>query len=333
MTVNLPQETALTYQAARKAFRRDPEPLRKFANPDVVCEGWYPVHRASDIPVGEMKRAWIGKNDLVLYRNLQGSLHAVARACPHLGADLARGTVVQGGLRCAFHRWCWNPDGSCSSGDGAAEGRRIRTYEVRERWGLAWVWAGGEPRYELPEPSSSNTRHVLRLPPQRLGCHPHVMLGNGLDFTHVVPVHRFHMLEDPRVEVRPPHRLSITMHGRFGPTLLRKALGLAGRAARWRFTTIGPSLAWLTVTDPTPFELLWAGRPLPDGGCAAQTLFFLPKRVSFLRALPMMIATTYADRGILEGIDFRPGFVRSDAVFHLYARLIEDLPVWTEEPA
>ena len=45
----------------------------------------------------------------------------------------------------------------------------------------------------------------------------------------------------------------------------------------------------------------------------------------------MMIATTRTDKRILEGLRFRPGFVRSDAVFLLYARLIEDLPAWEVE--
>jgi hypothetical protein len=74
--------------------------------------------------------------------------------------------------------------------------------------------------------------------------------------------------------------------------------------------------------------LLWAARPLPDGGCATQTLFFLPRWRSLVRALPMMVATTWADRGVLEGLDFKPGFVASDAVFARYAQLIEGMPEW-----
>jgi hypothetical protein len=43
----------------------------------------------------------------------------------------------------------------------------------------------------------------------------------------------------------------------------------------------------------------------------------------------MMIATTWADRRVLQGFDFRPGFVPSDAVFARYAQLIESMPEWT----
>jgi hypothetical protein len=155
-----------------------------------------------------------------------------------------------------------------------------------------------------------------------------VVLGNGLDLTHVIPVHRFRFVDDPSVEPDLPHRLSVGVHARFEATLMRRLLGVANRTARWRFTTIGPSLAWVKVTAPTPFELVWAARPLAGGGCATQTLFFLPRWTALARAVPMMIATTWADRLVLQGLDFRPGFVRSDAVFAHYAQLVEALPEW-----
>jgi hypothetical protein len=41
-----------------------------------------------------------------------------------------------------------------------------------------------------------------------------------------------------------------------------------------------------------------------------------------------MIATTWADRRVLHGLDFRAGFVASDAVFAQYAQLVEALPEW-----
>lgn len=319
----------LTFRAAQRSDALPALPLRRFANPDVVCEGWYAVGRSARIRVGDVTRAWIGKRDVVLYRDRSGVLRAVDRACAHLGADLSHATVVLKGLQCAFHRWCWGADGTCVAGGGVASGATLGTYEVCERWGLAWVWVGGRhSRYELPHPQVENRAHVVRLPAQTLACHPHVVLGNGLDLTHVVPVHRFHFEEDPAIEPEPPHRLSVRVHVRFDPTLLRSVLGLSRRTARWRFTNIGPSLAWVRVTAPTPFELLWAARPLPGGGCATQTLFFLPRLGAIARAVPMMIATTWADRGVLQGLDFRPGFVASDAVFARYAALVEATPEW-----
>jgi phenylpropionate dioxygenase-like ring-hydroxylating dioxygenase large terminal subunit len=319
---------SLTYKSAQQSFEKPKAPLRKFANADVVCEGWYAVGRSADFARGTIRSVSVGKESLVLYRDLSGAMRAVERACPHLGADLGRGRVVEKGLQCIFHRWCWGADGNCIAGGGVRDGRSIRTYLVKERWGIAWVWIGQSPRYELPVPMPANSRHILRLRQRRIDCHPHVILGNGLDFTHVVHVHGFQLLDDPAVEIQAPHRLSVGIHTRLKSSLMRRLLFLGGRSARWRFTTFGPSLAWLSVQEPTPFELVWAGRPLPDGSSAMQTVFFLPNRFSFVRALPMMIATTWNDKNVLEGLTFRQGFVASDAVFYLYAQLIENLPEW-----
>src|SRR5207245_5230272 len=113
------------------------------------------------------------------------------------------------------------------------------------------------------------------------------------------------------------------------PTLVRHIRGLPRQTANWPFTNIRPSLAWVQVDSPTPFELVWAARPLPDGSCATQTLFFLPRWRALTRAVPMMVATTWADRRVLSGLQFRPNFVASDAVFERYAKLVEALPEWS----
>src|SRR5262245_34668616 len=120
----------LTFKAAQRVSEPVSLPLRRFANADVVCQGWYAVTSARSIRRGQVTRAWIGNRDVVLYRDLEGTVRAVDRACPHLGADLTKGTVVEKGLQCAFHRWCWGPDGSCTAGGGVLGGARISTYDV-----------------------------------------------------------------------------------------------------------------------------------------------------------------------------------------------------------
>jgi phenylpropionate dioxygenase-like ring-hydroxylating dioxygenase large terminal subunit len=301
--------------------------LARFANPAVICEGWYAVGAARRIGVGDRRRIWIGARDLILYRDREGALRAVDRACPHMGADLAQATVVGQGLQCGFHQWRWGPDGSCTAGGGVGSGARLRTYAVRERWGLTWIWAGDTPTYELPEPEAVNT-HVVHLPSQTIKAHAHLVLGNGLDIPHLAPLHALRVESPPVVAADDADRVGMDVHLRIGATAMRRALGLAGRTARWRFTAIGASLAWVTVTEPVRFELLLTARPLPDGGCATKSLFFLPRWITLARALPMMATVTWADRVVLEGLDFRPGFVASDAVFERYALMVDALPEW-----
>jgi len=307
-------------------------PLQRFANPAVVCEGWYAVGPVRRIRAGDRRRVWIGAHDLILYRDRDGVLRAVDRACPHLGADLAQATVVGQGLQCVFHQWRWGPDGTCVAGGGVGSGARLRTYAVRERWGLAWIWAGRAPAYELPEPDPANTR-VVRLPSQTIGAHGHLVIGNGVDVTHLAPLHGLRTESAPVVAEATGTRFAIDVHLRIAATAMRRLLGLAGRTARWRFTAIGPSLAWVSVTEPIGFELLLTARPLRTGGCATKSLFFLPRWTALARALPMMATVTWADRVVLEGLDFRPGFVAADALFERYGRMVDALPDWRPRDA
>src|SRR5437773_675064 len=101
----------LNYRSAQQAYAPPREPLKKFANPKVVCEGWYAVGRSADLKRGEIRRVQIGAQELVLYRSLSRKLGAMESACAHLGADLARGRMVEKGLQCAFHCWTWGADG------------------------------------------------------------------------------------------------------------------------------------------------------------------------------------------------------------------------------
>src|SRR5688500_20289483 len=122
--------TTLTYLAAQRAAGPRPTVLRRFANCDIVCQGWYAIGAARSIRPGRVVPASIGNRDIVVYRERDGVLRAMDRVCPHLGADLAQGAVVDKGLQCAFHRWCWAPDGACGAGGGVAAGARISTYAV-----------------------------------------------------------------------------------------------------------------------------------------------------------------------------------------------------------
>lgn len=303
-------------------------PLERFANHAVVCEGWYAVAAARAIGAGDRRRVWIGARDLIVYRDTEGTLRAVDRACPHLGADLVGATVVGQSLQCVFHQWRWGPDGACVAGGGVGSGARLRTYAVRERWGLVWIWAGDAPAYELPEPEPTNAARVVRLPSQQLACHPHLVLGNGLDITHLAPLHQLRCETPPVISTETASRLAIDVHLRAGSSALRRLLALAGRTLRWRFTAIGPSLAWVQVSEPVAFELLLTARPLPGGGCATRSLFFLPRWTTLARALPMMASVTWADRVVLDGLDFRRGFVASDELFVRYVRMVDALPEW-----
>lgn len=77
--------------------------------------GWFAVAWSDEIPVGGVEPLLVSGREYVLYRDEVGAPHVLDAHCRHLGAHLGYGGVVEGtGLRCPFHGWCWQPDGTCS---------------------------------------------------------------------------------------------------------------------------------------------------------------------------------------------------------------------------
>ncbi len=119
-----------------------------------VRDTWYAVlesRRLGRQPVGvtRLGRRW------VLWRDGQGQVVAQDARCPHRGADLGRGRVVEGGLECPYHGFRFAAEGACVR--MPCEGRarplrqdmRVESVPVREAHGLLWLWWGA-PREELP---------------------------------------------------------------------------------------------------------------------------------------------------------------------------------------
>src|SRR5471030_115914 len=79
--------------------------------------------------------------DLVLFRDDDGQLGLVGRACPHRGADLSYGRCEDGGLRCVYHGWLFAPDGRCLEQPG--EPRNSTFHEKVQHPGYLCVEVGG----------------------------------------------------------------------------------------------------------------------------------------------------------------------------------------------
>ncbi|ETX01140.1 MAG: hypothetical protein ETSY2_37765, partial [Candidatus Entotheonella gemina] len=58
-----------------------------------------------ELAPGQRRIVDIGDYDEVLVLNLDGVYYAINNVCPHAGAALERGTVVDGVLFCPLHQW------------------------------------------------------------------------------------------------------------------------------------------------------------------------------------------------------------------------------------
>jgi phenylpropionate dioxygenase-like ring-hydroxylating dioxygenase large terminal subunit len=302
-----------------------------FANPAALARSWYPVARSRAVRPGRVASFELFDRRIAIYRDRAGRVRALDARCPHLGADLGQGTVEDDGIRCAFHGWCFGPDGACRDAPGypCAPSRRARVYPVSERWGLVWVFNGPEPLFDLPSPGPGRWRS-LRLPPQRVRCHPHLVLANGLDLSHYESLHGMAFTEPPTLTTCPPHEVSVTLRGRPRSSVWQFVSGSRERDVVARFSTLGGSLAWTSVSSPLVFHVLFTGRPDRGGGCITQTVFLFPQAfgVRWLRGLALMATLLHDDRRVLDTLEFRPHFAERDEPLRAFATVVNRLGAW-----
>lgn len=176
---------------------------------------WHPVV-ASDAVGASPVAARLLQEDLVLWRDGEGGLHAWADRCPHRGAKLSLGRVEAGRLECPYHGWQFDGEAQCRHvpalpGFEPPAGHRAHAHEVCEAHGLAWVRLTPS---RLPVPAFE-AEGDARL--RKLNCGPYEVqasaprvVENFLDLAHFAFVHEGWLgargaaaIDDYRVEETP----------------------------------------------------------------------------------------------------------------------------------
>src|SRR5262245_27368843 len=135
---------------------------------------WMPVGALTEFDKISVKPIRLLGEDLVLYKDLQGTYGLIDRQCAHRRADLSLGYVEGGGLRCNYHGWMFDEAGRCveqpyedtaapedrfkdderseCKPDRAQRSRkvRIKSYPVVAQAGLIWAYLGPQPAPLVP---------------------------------------------------------------------------------------------------------------------------------------------------------------------------------------
>lgn len=321
-----------------------PGPEAPFNNPRVHVRSWYVVAKGGEVRRGRVvSKDWLGRR-VALWRGEDGRAHVVHGQCPHMGADLGRGSVVQDGLRCGFHHWVFDAAGTGRGNVPADACPRLFSYPSEERDGYLWAFNGPAPLFALPAPPDSNGRRwaVSPLPPRRVRCHPHVVACNGFDLRHFQAVHGAALLSRPALEILDEHsarldaRLSLSGDDRFVRGL--RWLGL--RDLSVRLTTWGGNLAaahWKGGRLET--WLFFANQPAPGNETESVAFLMMPR----LDGLPgaggltrALLAVTKAvvsrilrdDVRVLHGIQFNGRFTEEDAPLAAFVRQVNAMPIF-----
>lgn len=118
---------------------------------------WHPVclsQELTDVP----KAIRILGEDLVAFRDGAGRVGVLHRKCSHRGASLEFGIVCENGIRCCYHGWQYDIDGTilelpCEPEDSPLKGRISQgAYPAFERHGMVFAYMGDPATQpEFPE--------------------------------------------------------------------------------------------------------------------------------------------------------------------------------------
>jgi phenylpropionate dioxygenase-like ring-hydroxylating dioxygenase large terminal subunit len=157
---------------------------------------WQPVALSSelaDLPV----RVRILGEDLVLFRDGAGRVGLVQMHCPHRGTSLEYGLVSARGLRCCYHGWLFDVDGTILETPGEPSTSTLRNrlclgaYPTLEYQGLVFAYLGPtEAKPEFPIYDMYEWPGVRRVPIKTVSpCNWLQIQDNSMDPVHTSFLH------------------------------------------------------------------------------------------------------------------------------------------------
>jgi len=259
---------------------------------------WYPVafaHEVTDRPIATT----LLDERVVVYRISDGSLVAAKDICVHRGVPISLGRVLGDEIQCAYHGLRYDRTGACTlipahPGGAISPRLRLRTFPVREAFGLVWVRLRETGPVAFPEMEEWERDDYVRVHPDAITIHAAAgrQIEGFLDVSHFAFVHA-ESFADPNNPVVPQYPTTPTAHGFVADyvstmsnyTPDQRHRNPPGFLWRRRFETWLPFTAKLTVFFPEGGELhiLNAASPMS----ARKTKLFVPICRNFDRDAPL----------------------------------------------
>ena len=120
---------------------------------------WLPALLSSELPEPDCEpvRLVLMGEELIVFRDSHGRIGCIDAYCPHRGAPLFFGRNELDGLRCIYHGWKFDVNGTCVDMPNCVEGSSYRekiniaSYAAIEGGGLVWIYMG-PPDKRPPDP-------------------------------------------------------------------------------------------------------------------------------------------------------------------------------------
>jgi phthalate 4,5-dioxygenase oxygenase subunit len=159
---------------------------------------WLPALASDEIaePDAPPVRIRLLGEDLVAFRDTAGRVGVLEEYCPHRRVSLWLGRNEQNGLRCVYHGWKYDVEGTCvdqmNEPDSFANKVHITAYPAVELGGIVWTYMGPPskqpppPKFEFTQVPDSH-RVISRVWEE---CSWMQAFEGGIDTSHAPIMHR-----------------------------------------------------------------------------------------------------------------------------------------------
>src|SRR6266567_4336426 len=111
---------------------------------------WMPSLLSEELPEPDCRpvRVRVLGEELIAFRDTDGSPGLLANNCPHRGASLFFGRNEESGLRCVYHGWKFDVSGRCVDMPNEPPESNFKdkvhatAYPCREAGGVVWAYMG-----------------------------------------------------------------------------------------------------------------------------------------------------------------------------------------------
>ncbi|MFD7677352.1 Rieske 2Fe-2S domain-containing protein [Streptomyces sp. NPDC060187] len=170
-----------------------PGPVPDLRRIGIAPDHWYPVATSRKVRRNRTFATAFAGQRIALYRGRSGTVHALEDRCAHRQVPLSMGVVEGDILRCCYHAWAYRGDGRISQIPYLPKGcerppRGVRSYPVREAYGLVFVFPGDPDLAEAAAfprlPEYHSPAHRTMTFSRTVRCHYSFMHENLLDMNH-----------------------------------------------------------------------------------------------------------------------------------------------------
>ena len=112
---------------------------------------WYLICPSDELKNKILKKRIFGE-DIILFRNQDGSITALEDRCCHRNVNLSLGYLNSNTIVCGYHGWEYDKNGSCVNipsqlpGDKIPPTAKIKSYPVKDFNKWVWVFLGDEEK-------------------------------------------------------------------------------------------------------------------------------------------------------------------------------------------